>query len=82
MKLLVIPQIPDQQTDGISCFEVAVPMTRSKLIRVRLASVKDSSLRKTRMNHNLDFDDRNPTKLVGRLNIHTNKLVGPGILDF
>jgi len=73
--LLVVPQIPHQQTDRIRRFEIAISLTRSKLIRVRFASVKDCSLRETRLDHNLDFDDKDPTALVGRLYIHTNELV-------
>jgi len=57
MQLLVIPQIPHQQTDRIRRFEIAVALARSKLIRVSLASVKDNPLGETQLDYNLDFDD-------------------------
>jgi len=72
MKLVAFPQVPHQQTDRISCFEIAVALARSKLIRVSFTSVEDSPIGETRLNHNLDFDDEDPTTLVGRLYVHTN----------
>ena len=55
-------------------------MTGSKLIGVSFAGVKDSSLGETRLDHNLDFNNKNPTKLIGRIHIHADKLVGLEVL--
>ena len=40
-----------------------------------MASVKDRPFGKTRLDHNLDFDDKDPTKIVGRLYVHADELI-------
>ena len=56
-------------------------MASSELIGVSFASVKDSPLGKARLNHNLDFNNQNTTKLIGRLDVHADQLVGLEVLD-
>ena len=58
-------------------FQVALTLTRSKLICVGFAGVNDGSFRETRVNHYLGLDDKNTTKLIGRL--HIDMVYSPNI---
>ena len=56
-------------------------MANSELIGVGLASVKNGTLGKARLNHNLNFNNKNTTKLIGRLDVHADQFVGLEVLD-
>jgi hypothetical protein len=56
-------------------------LASSELIGVGFASLKDSPLGKARLNDNLNFNNKNTTKLIGRLDVHADQFVGLEVLD-
>jgi hypothetical protein len=75
VQLFIVPQLPHQQAYTIGCFKLSVPLALPQLVGIGLASVEQCSLGKTGMNHDLDFHDKDPTHLIGRLYVNANQFV-------